>query len=210
MTETDTTEVDVLSKAHRPVGGAHTQTPKGKLEIANRNASTIAAEVEAMEYDKAKEAERLKAKEAEQAEVNRQVEKLVNPASTKKQKELARKQLDRLKTTLPGRMLYKKALEARGIDLSTAAEMVEISTAVGRRGSDEKVGEKTALEARKHATSEIGKVYDVDRKQEESTPQIIIVVGVPFKEASDAADTRNTGHPVGTPRWSNPSPEESE
>lgn len=148
------------------------------------------------------------------------VETVEDETASASRKRGAHRRLDKLAATLPGRMLFKKALAARGLDEDTYAEMVEISAKVGRGEVMEfgKLGEpvqvfqdsKTALEARKHVTTSLATVHDVDRKQEERPPQITIIIGEPFKEASDATDTRNKGHTVGTPQWTDPSPEESE
>jgi len=187
--------------------------PYGKRAVREtrlEDASEAAAKAEIETENQNAEAKHRKKREAQQVEAEKQVAKFLDPGSTRKQKELARKQINKLAGTLAGRELFRKVLESFGLGAVTYAEMVAISAEVGQKGSDEAVGEKTALEARKHVTSSLERVHDIDRKQEETSPVINIIIGDPFREASDAADTRNTGHTVGPPQWSDSSPEEPE
>jgi hypothetical protein len=110
--------------------------------------------------------------------------------------------------TAVGRALIRKALEDRGITPDTFAEMVEISAQVGRgdcmqyntkTGEPEPVSVHSQLSqaAREHVTKEIGRVHELDRKNEESGDKIINVV---FSEEfnQDGSGKRTVGVQIQT------------
>lgn len=144
---------------------------------------------------KLKERKRIYAEKAEKALELAESEDDPHRNRTKPVRALAR--------SIFGRQALTEACKKKGIDPDKYADVVKKSYDVGM---DDK--HPDAKDARKHFTGEITRLGNIDANREDKPPQIIIVIGDNFKEASHAHDERNTGHPLEAPQWSDSSDEE--
>ena len=219
-----TSDIEQLPKAipkKMPKKAIKSRHSKKEIAIERRaEEEYVKARTEEFKKERKQEKERDRQKLIRLQATARAIERLMDPDTKKTDRDNATLKLRTLDNTLVGRQLLKQALAAKGIDANTYAEMVEISRDVGKGEgyTVDKDGKKvpvavdpqTALKARKHVTDSIERVENADRREEDKPPQVIVVVGVPFKDAADAIDKRNQGHQMASAQWSKPGDGEPE
>lgn len=114
-----------------------------------------------------------------------------------------------------GKLLVLRACKEAGVDEGTIAEMYAISAKTGRgerlrinktTGKPEQieVDDPVSLGSRKHVTEGVGNLYGVNKKEEETPPQIVINIGGPMQDAADKIGRR---YSVGATQGTDTGPE---
>ena len=215
-----------LKKAVPPKPRSKYRNPNDEQPFLNNNAldptvrskeesikrfSVEQAEKAARAYDDREEFNRLFKEDKQVKKASDRIAVLENLDSTPDQVSRAATALDRLADTLPGRELFRKAFIERGYTEEHYAILYKKSYDLGTDDSlindeldddgnvvKQGIGHRLALECRKEARATLDKVHGLDRKEEETAPKIMIIIG---SQMENAAEELNKRYPMDSAQW---------